>query len=88
MAVKKKRLKKLVDAVSAILGDSEKAKKLKKSEALESFIGKLEDRRSAFDKEISKGSLAGKELKEKSRKSELLSKQIKKAKKILSDMKD
>ena len=88
MPPKKKKLKKLVDAVSAILGDTEKAKKLKKSEALESFIKKMEDRQISIETEIFEGSLEGKELKLETKKVALLTKQIKKARKLLADMKD
>ena len=81
---KKKRLQKLVDAVSAILGDQQKAKTLKKTEALERFIEKLEDRHGEMEKELSRGSLQGKAAKERSRQVTDLGKQIKKAQKILA----
>lgn len=84
--VKKKRLESFVDAVSAILGDQEKAKKLKKAKALKRFIAKLEDRQRDIEKEIAKGDLSGKSLKTRSRQAENLEKQIKKGRKILSDM--
>lgn len=83
----KKRLQGLVDAVSAILGDDQKAKKLRKVKALESFIGKLEKKERDLEKELSGSSLKGKLAKEKSRQVETLGKQIKKAWKILADMK-
>ncbi len=87
MAKQKKRLRRLVEAVSAILGDQQKAKKLKKAEALERFISKLQDKRREMEGEIEKGSLDGKAAKEKTRQAESLGKQIKKARKILAAMK-
>lgn len=86
MPAKKKRLKNLVDAVSSILGDSEKAKKLKKADALESFIGKLEKKHREMVGELSSGAVTGKAAKEKSRQAQSLERQIKKARKILADM--
>jgi predicted RNase H-like nuclease (RuvC/YqgF family) len=83
----KKRLQGLVDAVSAILGDDQEAKKLRKVKALERFIGKLENKERDLDKELSKDSLKEKVAREKSRQVETLGKQIKKARKILADMK-
>lgn len=87
MPAKKKRLKKLVDAVSSILGDTTKAKKLKKAEALEGFIGKLEKKHREMLAELSSGAVTGKAAKEESRRAESLGRQIKKAKKLLADMK-
>ena len=81
---KKKKLKKLVEAVSAILGDQQKAKTLKKTEALESFIEKLKDRHGEMEKELSQGSLKGDAAEERSRQVAELGKQIKKAEKILA----
>lgn len=86
MAGTKKRLKKLVAAVSEILGDQKKAKKLKKAEALERFIGKLEDKHREMESARSKGTLEGKAAEEQAHKTESLAKQIRKARKILSDM--
>lgn len=88
MSATKKRLKKLAEAVSAILGDTEKAKQLKKSKALERFIGRLEDRQRELERDLEKGSVEDRKLKETSKKHKMLTKQIKKARKILSDMKD
>ena len=86
MSVKKKRLKKLADAVSSILGDTEKAKKLKKKRAMEGFVAKLEDKHRQMEEELESGSLKGKASKESSRKAQSLGRQIKKARKILADM--
>ncbi len=82
MAAKKKRLQKLVESVSAILGDEHKAKKLRKAKSLERFIAKMEDKKRELDRKSSKG----KEGKERARLSEALAKQIRKAKKILEDL--
>ncbi len=87
MAKKQKRLTKLVEAVSAILGDQERAKRLRKTKALDRFIGKLEAKHREMEKELSKGGLSGKDAKGRSRDLEGLGKQVKKAKKILADMK-
>jgi hypothetical protein len=86
MAGKKKRLKKLVAAVSAILGDKQEAKKLRKTEALERFIVKLKDKHREMERELAKGSLEGAAAKEKSRRVKDLGKQIRKAEKILAKM--
>jgi hypothetical protein len=83
----KKRLKKLAEAISEILGDEQKAKKLKKAKVLERFIGKLQDRHREMKREIEKGSLGTRTAKERAREADSLLKQIKKAKKILADMK-
>ena len=87
MPAKKKRLKKLVDAVSALLGDQQKAKKLRKSEALARFIAKLEAAHKEMEKELEKKSLKGSAAKEKARRAESLAKQIRKAKRLLAEMK-
>ena len=87
MPPKKKRLRKLAEAISEILGDEQKAKKLKKAKALERFIAKLEDKHREMKREIQKGSPDGKAAKERARQADSLGKQIKKAKKILADMK-
>ena len=86
MPPKKKRLKKLAEAISEILGDEQKAKKLKKAKALKRFIAKLEDKHREMEREIEKGSLDAGTAKERARQAESLGKQIKKAKKILADM--
>ncbi len=82
----KKRLKKLAEAVSAILGDQQKAKKLRKAEALERFIAKLEDKHRRMRKELEKGLLQGNAAEEEADRIASLGKQIKKAKKILAGM--
>ena len=87
MPKKKKRIRKLVEAVSAILGDQMKAKKLKKAKALQRFIAKLKDRHREMEKELSQGSLQGTAAKEKARQAADLAKQIGKAEKILAEMK-
>ncbi len=87
MAGKNKRLKKLVEAVSAILGDQQKAKKLKKRKALERFILKLKDRHAEMEMELEQGSLEAAAAKERSRQAADLGKQIRKAEKILAKIK-
>lgn len=86
MPAKKKRLKNLVEAVAAILGDQQKAKKLKKAKALDRFIAKLDDKHRSMEKELKKDSPKTEAVSELARQAESLGKQIKKAKKILADM--
>ena len=86
MPGKKKRLKNLVEAVSAILGDQQKAKKLKKAKALKRFIAKLEDKHRSMERELEKDSPDTQVVDELARQAESLGKQIKKARKILADM--
>ena len=81
-----RRLEKLVDAVSQILGDDHKARKLKKAKALERFISKLEDRRAEIERELKRRRAKGKGTDEQAEKSKSLHKQIKRAKKILAEM--
>jgi hypothetical protein len=87
MAAKKKRIRDLVEAVSAILGDQKKAKKLKKAKALQRFIVKLKDKHREMEEELALNSFQGNAAKEKSRQAAVLAKQIGKAEKILADMK-
>ena len=94
MPATKKRLKKLVTAVSEILGDpreakkAKKLKKLKKAKALDRFIAKLEDRHREMENELFDGALEGKAAEEHAGKTKSLAKQIGKAKKILEGMKE
>ncbi len=82
MAAKKKRLKNLVESVSAILGDEQKWKKLRKARSLERFIAKMEAKKLELEQELAKD--------EKNNTTAhqliLLSEQIKKAKGILKDI--
>ena len=87
MPPRKKRLKNLVESVSSILGDQQKAKKLRKAKALERFIGKLEDKHRELERELKKGPLSDKAAKDRARQAGSLGKQIKKARKILAEMK-
>ncbi|MGH1362965.1 MAG: hypothetical protein ACRBF0_05360 [Calditrichia bacterium] len=79
----KKRLKKIVTAVKKILGDNTKVKKLKKANALKSFIEKMIKKRQEIKKTLAKGKLKKDRESELVRNLETLSKQIKKAKKVL-----
>lgn len=88
MAGTKKRLKKLVAAVSTILDDQTEAKKLKKAEALERFIVKLEAKHREMAATRAAGSLDPKEREEHAYQAKNLAKQIKKARKILADIND
>lgn len=84
---KKKKLAKLLDAVSDLLRDDPpKAKKLKKTRALERFIGKLEKRRRELQAQVSEARKHGKTAKRRAAQVERLEKQIKKARKILAEM--
>lgn len=83
----KKRLQRIVDAVSAILGDEEEVKKLRKVKALERFIGKLEARERELAGKASAGARKGKEARQTSRHVGILQKQIKKASDLLVEMK-
>lgn len=84
----KKRLKKLVAAVSTILDDQTEARKLKKAEALERFIVKLEDKHREMEAHRQAGAPDPKQLEEHADRAKSLAKQIKKARKILADIKD
>lgn len=86
MAAKKKRLARFVDAVSDILGNGKSAKKLRKAEALERFLAKLEDKQSEIARDLSKGRVKGKDADKKKKQAHLLEKQIKKGRKLLADM--
>ena len=86
MGKKKKRLSALVEAVTEILGSSPKAKKLKKAKALGRFIDKLEGKLAEIENDISTGELSDEEREAKSHQVKGLTKQIKKAKKILLSM--
>ena len=86
MAKQKKRLAKLVEAVSTILGSDQKARKLRKAKALARFIEKLEIKKAEIEKEIASEKVKGKEAEEKEDQVRLLTKQIRKGKKILADM--
>lgn len=88
MAGTKKRLKKLVAAVSTILDDQTEAKKLKKAEALERFIVKMEEKHREMEARRAAGSVDPKQLEEHVERAKSLAKQIKKARKILADIHD
>ena len=83
---KQQKLTKLANAVTGILGDEVKGKRLKKGKALKRFIKKMEARRKEIVAELEKGGL--KKDREKLLKNHLetLDKQLKKAQKILSEM--
>ena len=83
----KKRLEKITDAVEGILGSSVKAKKLKKIKALQRFIEKMESKRGEISQELEQEGLAPKLRDEKARHLETLDKQIRKANKVLAEMK-
>ena len=86
MARQKKRLAKMVEAVSSVLGSDHKAHKLRKTKALARFIEKLEIKKAEIEKEIDSKKVKGKEAEEKKDQVRLLTKQIRKGKKILADM--
>ncbi len=87
MSSKNRRLEKLVEAVATVLGDRQKAKKLRKAKALARFVAKLEDKHREMERELAKGSLDGKAGKEKAHQAQRLDKQITRAKKLLAEMK-
>ncbi len=72
MAGEKKRLKKLVAAVEATMGDSAKVRKLRRAAALERFIDKLRDKLEALQGELDSGGAKGKRAREKSRQVDIL----------------
>jgi len=86
MGKRQKKISRIANAVTGILGDEIKNKKLKKGKALKRFIKKMEARRKEILDELEKGGL--KKDREKLLKNHLetLDKQIKKAQKILDDM--
>jgi hypothetical protein len=86
MAKQKKRLAKMVEAVSTIMGSDHKARKLRKAKALARFIEKLGIKKAEIENEIASEKVKGKEAEEKEDQVRLLTKQIKKGKKILADM--
>ncbi len=83
----RKKLSRIASAVTGILGDEIKGKRLKKEKALKRFIKKMEARREEIINELDKGNV--KKEREKLLREHLgtLEKQLKKARKILSDMK-
>jgi hypothetical protein len=83
----KKELAKIADAVEGILGDSVKAKKLKKIKALERFIVQMKSKRADISAELGQDALAPEARKLKERHLKTLDKQIRKANKVLSGMK-
>ena len=82
----RKKLSRIASAVTGILGDEIKGKELKKGKALKRFIKKMEARREEIIDELDGGTI--KEEREKLLREHLetLEKQLKKARKILSDM--
>ena len=82
----KKKLSRIADAVEGILGNSVKAKKLKKVKALNRFIDKMESKRAEISAELLLDELAAESRELKQRHLETLDKQIKKANKILDQM--
>jgi hypothetical protein len=84
---RKRKLAKIVTAVDGILGDSVKAKKLKKLKALESFIGKMEAKRDDITDSLARDAVDPQSREELERHTKTLHKQIDKAKEILAKMK-
>ncbi len=81
----KKRLTKIVDAVSKFFDYEIVAKNLRKKEALTKFIAKLEKRRAELELRGEKSGKDGKKKKQ-SEQLHLLKKQIRKAKKLLKSL--
>ena len=82
----RKKLSKITNAVTGILGDEVKGKKLKKGKALKRFIKKMEARREEIKKELDKGGLKKDREKLLRNHLETLDHQIKKARKIFDAM--
>jgi len=82
----KKKLGSIIDAVKSILGEEVKVKKLKKVRAFESFIEKLEEKEAALKLALLEGDAASRKTAEKQL--AILTKQIKKAQKILEEQKE
>ena len=83
---KRQKLTKIANAVTGILGDEVKGKKLKKGKALKRFIKKMEARRKEIKDELEKGDLKKDREKLLRDHLETLDKQIKKAHKLLDAM--
>jgi hypothetical protein len=83
----KKKLGKIASVVESILGDPVRTKKLKKAKALRSFITKMESKRHELSKELESDKLDKDSRSRLERHVETLDKQIKKANKIIDDMK-
>ena len=82
-----KKISRITNAVTGILGNEVKSKKLKKSKALKRFIKKMETRRKEIKEELDKGRLKKDREKLLRNHLETLDKQIKKAHKILDETK-
>ena len=82
----RKKLSKITNAVTGILGGEIKGKKLKKGKALKRFIKKMEARRQEIKDELDKGGLKKEREKLLRNHLETLDKQIKKARKVLGAM--
>ena len=83
----KKKLARIADAVEGIVGNSVKAKKLKKVKALNRFINKMETKRAEISAELLLDELTAETRERGQRHLETLDKQINKANKILDQMK-
>ena len=83
---KRKKLSRIANAVTGILGEEIKGKKLKKGKALKRFIKKMKARRKEIEKELAEGGLTKDREKLLRNHLETLDKQIKKARKILNEM--
>lgn len=81
----KKRLTKIVDAVSQFFDYEIIAKNLRKKKALTKFITKLEKRRDELEDRMDNGEKNGKK-KKRRQQLHLLKKQIRKAKKLLRSL--
>ena len=84
---KQQKLSKIAEAVTDILGRKVKKKPLTKAKALKRFIKKMEARRVEIKDELDKGGLKKSREKMLRQHLETLDKQIKRAQKILNEMK-
>ena len=80
-------IEKITNAVEGILGDSVKAKQLKKLKSLKRFIEQMKMKRTEIMSDLSQKGLSAESRKQKERHLETLDKQIKKANKVLDKMK-
>jgi len=82
----RKKLAKIIDAVKGIVGDDIENKKLKKTQAIESFIEKMEEKEIEITAELENGGLDEETAIILQRHLKTLEKQLKKTRKLLVEM--
>ena len=83
---KKKKLRKIVDAVSGIIGNDATKRKLKKVEAISRFLEEMKTRLTEIQSELDEGGLAEERASLLTRHVAVLHKQIAKTEKIIATL--